>query len=111
MPNLMPIAGRGRYAPSPSGPLHRGNLRTALLAWLFARHTGGSFILRIEDLDRDRVRPGAAEELVRDLRWMGLDWDEGPDVGGPFTPYAQSRRLALYREHLDFLLAKDLAYP
>lgn len=105
------MPGRGRYAPSPSGPLHLGNLRTALLAWLFARHAGGSFVLRIEDLDRDRVRPGATDQMIRDLRRLGLDWDEGPDLGGPFAPYTQSERLPLYQRHIDFLVAGNLAYP
>src|SRR5258708_11442397 len=77
MPDLI----RGRYAPSPTGDLHLGNLRTALLAWLFARSAGGQFVLRIEDLDRPRVRPGATERMLSDLRWLGLDWDEGPDIG------------------------------
>src|SRR5271165_5053629 len=69
---------RGRYAPSPSGRLHMGNLRTALLAWLLARSSGGQFLLRIEDLDLPRVRPGATADILADLRWLGLDWDEGP---------------------------------
>ena len=87
---------RGRYAPTPSGPLHLGNVRTALLAWLLARHAGGAFALRMEDLDRPRVRPGAAAAILSDLRWLGLDWDEGPDTGGPAAPYTQSERGALY---------------
>src|SRR2546423_15614554 len=84
---------RGRYAPSPTGDLHMGNLRTALLAWLFARAVGGQFVLRIEDLDRLRVRPGSMERMIDDLRWLGLDWDEGPDCGGPYEPYIQSERV------------------
>jgi glutamyl-tRNA synthetase len=103
--------GRGRYAPSPSGPLHLGNLRTALLAWLFARHAGASFVLRLEDLDRPRVKHGAADQILRDLRWLGLDWDEGPDLGGPFAPYTQSERMHFYVEHTQRLLEADLAYP
>src|SRR5438270_13506506 len=91
---------RGRYAPTPSGPLHLGNLRTALLAWLLARHAGGTFVLRMEDLDRPRVRPGAAAAILSDLRWLGLDWDEGPDSGGPYAPYTQSERLPCYQDHL-----------
>src|SRR6516165_3383168 len=87
---------RGRYAPSPTGTLHLGNLRTALLAWLFARSAGGTWILRMEDLDRPRTRPGAAAEVLRDLHWLGLEWDDGPDVGGPLGPYCQSQRQALY---------------
>lgn len=112
--NALP-PGRGRFAPSPTGPLHLGNLRTALLAWLFARHAGATFVLRIEDLDRPRTRPGAAEQAIRDLRRLGLDWDEGPDVGGPHAPYTQSERHPEgprhYREHLAQLLDAGLAYP
>jgi glutamyl-tRNA synthetase len=102
---------RGRYAPSPTGALHLGNLRTALLAWLFARAAGGSFVLRLEDLDRPRVRPGAAWQLLDDLRWLGLDWDEGQDIGGPLGPYIQSQREALYRAALGRLQAQGLLYP
>ena len=98
---------RGRYAPSPSGPLHLGNLRTALVAWLQARLVGGAFILRIEDLDRPRVRPGCAEAMLRDLRWLGLDWDEGPDCDGPCAPYTQSERDKFYHCALDYLLRKN----
>lgn len=86
----------GRYAPSPSGPLHLGNARTALLAWLQARLAGGRFVMRMEDLDRSRVRPGCAQQIIDDLRWMGLDWDEGPDVGGKTGPYEQSARDDIY---------------
>ncbi len=89
---------RGRYAPSPTGDLHLGNLRTALLAWLFARCAGGQFVLRIEDLDRLRVRPGATERMLFDLRWLGLDWDEGPDIGGSYAPYTQSGTATLNGE-------------
>src|SRR5712692_11270938 len=102
---------RGRYAPSPTGDLHLGNLRTALLAWLYARSANGQFILRIEDLDRPRVRPGASERMLIDLRWLGLDWDEGPDVGGPYAPYTQSERLELYQHFLQRLQDADLVYP
>lgn len=102
---------RGRYAPSPTGALHLGNLRTALLAWLFARAAGGAFILRMEDLDRPRTRLGAARRILADLRWLGLDWDEGSDVGGPLGPYVQSQRAALYAAALGRLRAHDLLYP
>jgi glutamyl-tRNA synthetase len=102
---------RGRYAPSPTGDLHLGNLRTALWAWLWARRTGGSFVLRIEDLDQPRVRPGATARMLVDLRWLGIDWDEGPDVGGPFGPYHQSERLALYAAALATLRAQGPLYP
>ncbi len=87
---------RGRFAPSPTGPIHLGTARTALVAWLAARAAKGAFVLRVEDLDAPRVRPGALERMLEDLCWLGLDWDEGPDVGGPFGPYLQSERLALY---------------
>jgi glutamyl-tRNA synthetase len=102
---------RGRYAPSPTGILHFGNLRTALLAWLMARRYGGSFILRVEDLDLPRVHPGSTDGILADLRWLGLDWDEGPEADGPFGPYFQSARQDLYRAALAKLAAKGLLYP
>jgi len=102
---------RGRYAPSPTGDLHLGNLRTALLAWLFARCADGQFVLRIEDLDRPRVRPGAGERMLYDLHWLGLDWDEGPDIGGQHAPYIQSERQEMYVTYLQHLLDKGLIYP
>jgi glutamyl-tRNA synthetase len=102
---------RGRYAPSPTGALHLGNLRTALLAWLWARHVRGRFVLRMEDLDLPRARPGAATAILADLRWLGLDWDEGPDVGGLYGPYTQSARQALYDAALARLRARGLLYP
>lgn len=102
---------RGRYAPSPTGALHLGNLRTALLAWLFARSLGGAFTLRIEDLDLPRVRPGATRQMLADLRWLGLDWDEGPDVGGALGPYYQTMRQALYDQAIARLRAQGRVYP
>jgi glutamyl-tRNA synthetase len=87
---------RGRFAPSPTGPIHLGTARTALAAWLAARAASGVLVLRVEDLDAPRVRPGALAQMLDDLRWLGLDWDEGPDVGGPFGPYLQSQRIARY---------------
>lgn len=102
---------RGRYAPSPTGMLHLGNLRTALLAWLFARSAGGAFILRVEDLDLPRVRPGATETMLHDLRWLGLDWDEGPGVGGILGPYFQNDRRDLYAAALARLRNRGLLYP
>ena len=105
---------RGRYAPSPTGAMHLGNARTALLAWLDARAAGGTFVMRVEDLDRARIVAGAEERLLADLRWLGLDWDEGPDVaggGGPFAPYRQSERTRFYDQAVDRLLAAGAAFP
>ncbi|HEY7782745.1 MAG TPA: tRNA glutamyl-Q(34) synthetase GluQRS [Ktedonobacterales bacterium] len=110
-PRANPTTVRGRYAPSPTGTLHLGNLRTALLAWLYARAAGGAFVLRLEDLDLPRMRPGAAARMLEDLRWLGLDWDEGPDIGGPLGPYVQSQRAALYDATLGRLWANGLLYP
>lgn len=101
---------RVRFAPSPTGFLHVGGLRTALYNYLFARKTGGTFVLRIEDTDRSRYVPGAVENLIDTLRWAGLNFDEGPDVGGSHGPYVQSERLELYRKHADILLASGHAY-
>lgn len=94
---------RGRFAPSPTGELHLGNLRTALLAWLQVRAAGGRFVMRMENLDFERVRPGYMEAQLAGLRWLGLNWDEGPDVGGPFAPYVQSERRERYAAALDHL--------
>jgi nondiscriminating glutamyl-tRNA synthetase len=101
---------RTRFAPSPTGHLHVGGARTAILNWLLARHHRGAFILRIEDTDRERNVPGAEAALLEDLRWLGLDWDEGPEVGGPHAPYRQSERLEAYREHAERLLREGNAY-
>lgn len=101
---------RVRYAPSPTGYIHIGNLRTALYNYLFARHTGGKFIVRIEDTDRTRFVPGAVENLINTLKWVGLDYDEGPEIGGDFAPYFQSERLAVYKEHADYLIKNKKAY-
>src|SRR4051794_21543839 len=101
----------GRYAPSPTGMIHAGNARTALAAWLSVRSRGGTFVWRVEDLDGPRVVPGMAEAQMADLAWLGLDWDEGPDVGGPFTPYAQSERSAVYEEALRRLAAAGRLFP
>lgn len=101
---------RLRYAPSPTGDPHVGNIRSALWAWAFARHEGGVFYLRIEDTDQTRLVPGSIERIEASLRWLGLDWDEGPDVGGPYGPYVQSQRLDGYREATGRLLASDNAY-
>jgi hypothetical protein len=101
---------RTRYAPSPTGLPHVGNIRTALFDWLLARHYGGQFILRIEDTDQARYTPGAVAGLLDSLRWLGIDWDEGPDVGGPYGPYVQSQRLEHYRAAADRLLGQGDAY-
>ncbi len=101
---------RVRYAPSPTGDPHLGNIRTALFDWLLARHHGGQFILRIEDTDRARYVEAGVQAQMEALRWLGLDWDEGPDVGGPHAPYVQSERLDIYREHADRLLDEGNAY-
>ena len=101
---------RVRFAPSPTGYLHVGNARTALFTWLYARATKGTFVLRIEDTDRERSQEEYTEAIYRDLRWLGINWDEGPDVGGPYAPYRQSERLDQYREHADRLFDVGLAY-
>ncbi len=101
----------GRLAPSPTGALHLGNARSFLLAWLSARSRGGRVVLRIEDLDHPKVKSGAAAAALEDLRWLGLDWDEGPDVGGPNGPYVQSERRPLYHDALNRLRAAGLVYP
>ena len=102
---------RGRYAPSPTGTTHLGNASTALLSWLSARAQGGAFVVRMEDLDRARVVAGSAEGILRDLEWLGLDWDEGPDRGGPHAPYAQSARGELYASAFERLRSANLVYP
>lgn len=102
---------RGRFAPTPSGLLHIGNVWTALLAWLQIRHAGGDFVLRVEDLDQPRSRPVYREQALVDLRWLGLDWDEGPDVGGLHRPYDQSARLERYDAALQHLRQTGRLYP
>ncbi len=101
---------RVRFAPSPTGYLHVGGARTALFNFLLARQSGGTFILRIEDTDTDRNVPGADRKLMDDLRWLGLQWDEGAEVGGPYGPYYQTQRLEIYREHIQRLLDAQMAY-
>lgn len=101
---------RVRFAPSPTGYLHLGGARTALFNWLYAKKTGGKFLLRIEDTDRSRYNENALDEIFSSLRWLGLQWDEGADVGGDFGPYSQSERLDLYQKYADELLEKGLAY-
>ena len=101
---------RVRFAPSPTGFLHIGNARTALFNYLFVKRYGGSFVLRIEDTDRERSSEEYEKAIMEDLRWLGIEWDEGPDVGGEFGPYRQSERLSLYREHVQKLLKEGKAF-
>lgn len=101
---------RTRFAPSPTGAVHLGSLRTALFAWLCARNAAGSFVLRIEDTDSKRFDPLSAASIEEALRWLGLEWDEGPDIGGPFGPYTQSMRGPIYREHAEMLISAGHAY-
>jgi glutamyl-tRNA synthetase len=102
---------RTRFAPSPTGFLHVGSARTALFAWLFARKHQGAFILRIEDTDKAREVEGAIGHIIESLRWLGISWDEGIDVDGPYGPYLQSARLPLYHEYARILMLKGHAYP
>jgi glutamyl/glutaminyl-tRNA synthetase len=101
---------RVRFAPSPTGYLHVGGARTALFNYLLARKTGGTFILRIEDTDTARNVPGAEQKIMDDLRWLGLQWDEGLELGGPNGPYFQTQRLDLYNAKVDQLLQAGQAY-
>jgi len=101
---------RVRFAPSPTGHLHVGNARTALFNWLFARQKRGTMVLRIEDTDVERSESRFEDQLIGDLKWLGLDWDEGPDVGGRYAPYRQSDRLEIYREHAERLVSEGKAY-
>lgn len=101
---------RVRFAPSPSGDLHVGNVRTALYNWAYARHTGGTFILRVEDTDRSRATEEAYRGTMDALRWLGLGWDEGPEVGGPYSPYRQSERMDIYEEWTKRFLDQGDAY-
>jgi len=101
---------RLRFAPSPTGHLHIGNARTALFNWLLARQSGGTLVLRIDDTDRTRHQADAVGKIIEDLRWLGIDWDEGPDIGGPHAPYFQSQRLDLYEQYFRRLLDEGRAY-
>lgn len=101
---------RTRYAPSPTGDPHVGNIRTAIFAWAFARSRGGEFLLRIEDTDRTRYVPNSVERIQESLHWLGIEWDEGPDIGGPHAPYVQSERMHLYHAAADRLRAEGKAY-
>ncbi len=101
---------RVRFAPSPTGELHVGNIRTALFDWAYARHTGGKFVFRIEDTDTERVTDEYIQAALGTLRWLGLDWDEGPEVGGPYGPYLQSQRLDIYSKYAQQFLDTGFAY-
>ncbi len=99
-----------RFAPSPTGYMHIGGVRTALFAWAFARKMGGTFILRFEDTDKEREVEGSKEHIIESLKWLGIEWDEGPDVGGPNAPYIQSQRLDSYKKYAQMLVEKGRAY-
>jgi glutamyl-tRNA synthetase len=105
-----PMSVRTRFAPSPTGYLHIGGVRTALFNWLFARQHGGQFLLRVDDTDQQRNVEAALAPILHGFRWLGLDWDEGPEVGGPHAPYYQSQRAALYQQAVESLLASGHAY-
>ena len=113
-PALVPAgkmsAPRLRFAPSPTGYLHIGGARTALFNWLWARHTGGTFVLRVEDTDQVRSTTESYRAILESLRWLGLDWDEGPEKGGDYGPYSQMERLALYKQYADQLVEEGKAY-
>ena len=101
---------RVRYAPSPTGQPHIGNIRTAFFNWLYARHNGGKFVVRIEDTDQERLVEGAYEGILEALSWLNIDWDEGPDKGGPFGPYLQSERLEVYNSAANTLITKSVGF-
>ena len=101
---------RVRFAPSPTGHLHVGGARTAIFNWLFAKHHDGTFIIRVEDTDQARSTRESEQMVLDDLRWLGLDWQEGPEIGGPHTPYRQSERIAIYKRAADELMSRDVAY-
>ena len=101
---------RVRFAPSPTGYLHIGGARTALFNWLFARKNGGRLILRIEDTDRERLKEDSVNQILESLKWLGIDWDEGPQKGGDYGPYYQSQRQEFYQAAAESLLQKGKAY-
>src|SRR3954447_4146022 len=101
---------RTRFAPSPTGYLHIGGVRTALFNWLLTRRHGGQFILRIDDTDTERNKAEALQPILDGFRWLGIDWDEGPEVSGPHGPYYQSQKLDHYRQAVQALVDKGLAY-
>ena len=101
---------RVRLAPSPTGWFHIGNARTGLFNFLFARKNGGKFILRVEDTDKERSEKKYEQNLLAGLKWLGIEWDEGPEVNGPFGPYNQSQRIEIYKKYLEQLLKEEKAY-
>ena len=101
---------RVRFAPSPTGALHIGNTRTALFNWLFIKNYGGKFILRIEDTDKERSKPEFEKDIIDGLKWLGLDYDEGPDISGNYGPYRQSERTDIYKNYLKKLFDENKAY-
>src|SRR6058998_1588265 len=107
---IMKNAVRVRFAPSPTGHLHVGGARTAIFNWLFARHHGGTFIIRVEDTDQARSTLESEAMVLEDLRWLDLGWEEGPDNGGPHAPYRQSERMYVYSGAAQRLLADNVAY-
>src|SRR6516164_7352250 len=109
-PETIGGAARVRFAPSPTGYLHIGGVRTALFNWLWARKTGGSFVLRIEDTDQERSTDESRKIILDSLEWLGIDWDEGPGKGGSFGPYTQMERLGLYKEWSERLIGDKKAY-
>ncbi|NEE31018.1 glutamate--tRNA ligase, partial [Streptomyces sp. SID7982] len=102
---------RVRFCPSPTGNPHVGLVRTALFNWAFARHHQGTLVFRIEDTDAARDSEESYQQLLDSMRWLGLDWDEGPEIGGPHAPYRQSQRMDLYKDVAEKLLAAGYAYP
>ena len=105
------VTTRTRFAPSPTGYLHIGGVRTALFNWLFARRHGGQFLLRIDDTDAERNVESALAPILHGFRWLGIDWNEGPEVDGPYAPYYQSQRLAGYQQAAETLLAGGFMFP
>lgn len=102
---------RLRFAPSPTGPIHVGNAHTMLFNWLWCRSQGATFVLRFEDTDRERSKQEWEEVIISEMQWLGLDWDEGPDIGGPSAPYYQAARMHLYQEYFEMLKQRGAVYP
>src|SRR3989344_5286712 len=107
---ILPKKIRLRYPPSPTGPVHIGTVRTILFNYLFAKKHGGEIVLRIEDTDKERSELQWVQNIIEELQWLGITWDEGPDIGGKFGPYKQSQRTEIYQKYLEKLLAEKKAY-